>query len=152
MSVSPCYRSPAFGFDGPDFINLFVEAWLKLLGIKINFGDDAKSLNMDELRSIVTDAGKFLPNKHRSILLNLFELEKIKVDDVSTAHPQVEVINFDLPLDDSFDRIANSHHTRLPVREGENEEIFGILHLRKVMSLMRQHQHKDERTKTIYAR
>lgn len=25
MAVSPCYRSPAVGFDGPDFINLVVE-------------------------------------------------------------------------------------------------------------------------------
>lgn len=129
------------------FVNLFVDAWLKLLGIKINFGDDTKSLDMEELRSIVTDAGKFLPNKHRSILLNLFELEKIEVDDVMTAHPQVEIINFDLSLDEIFDRISNSHHTRLPVREGDNEEIFGILHLRKVMNLMRLHQQKDELTK-----
>ena len=53
---------------------------------------------MDELRSIVTDAGKFLPNKHRTILLNLFELEKIEVDDVMTAHTQVEVINFDAAI------------------------------------------------------
>lgn len=119
------------------FVNLFVEAWLKILGIKINFGDGIKSLSMDELRSIVTDAGKFPPSKHRTILLNLFELEKIEVDDVMIAHTQVEAIDFDAPLDDILDRIANSHHTRLPVREGDSEEIFGILHIRKVMNLLR---------------
>lgn len=126
------------------FVNLFVEAWLKLLGIKVSFGDGIKSLNMDELRSIVTDAGKFLPNKHRTILLNLFELEKIEVDDVMTAHTQVEVINFDASLDDILERIANSHHTRIPVREGDTEEIFGILHIRKVMNQLRLHQNKED--------
>ncbi|HSR01841.1 MAG TPA: CNNM domain-containing protein, partial [Methylophilaceae bacterium] len=126
------------------FVNLFVEAWLKLLGIKIHFGDGVKSLNMDELRSIVTDAGKFLPNKHRTILLNLFELEKIEVDDVMTAHTQVEAINFDAPLEDILERLANSHHTRLPVREGDREEIFGILHIRKVMNQLRLHHQKDD--------
>ncbi len=129
------------------FVNLFVDAWLKLLGIKINFGDGIKSLSMEELRSIVTDAGKFLPSKHRAILLNLFELEKIEVDDIMIAHPQVEVINFDAPLDDLLERIANSHHTRLPVREGESEEIFGVLHIRKVMNLVRLHHQKDDLTK-----
>lgn len=119
------------------FVNLFVDAWLKILGIKINFGDGTKSLSMEELRSIVTDSGKFLPTKHRSILLNLFELEKIEVDDVMIAHTQVEAINFDGSLDEILDRIANSHHTRLPVREGDAEEIFGILHIRKVMNLLR---------------
>jgi Mg2+/Co2+ transporter CorB len=130
------------------FVNLFVEAWLKLLGIKINFGDGVKSLSMDELRSIVTDAGKFLPNKHRTILLNLFELEKIEVDDVMTAHTQVEAINFDASLDEILERIANSHHTRLPVREGDNDEIFGILHIRKVLNQLRLHQKKDDDTFT----
>ena len=125
------------------FVNLFVKAWLKLLNIKINFSDDAKSLNMEELRSIVTDAGKFLPRKHRTILLNLFELEKIEVDDVMTAHTQVEVINFDDPLDEILERMANSHHTRLPVREGDNEEIFGILHIRKVLNQLRIHHQKE---------
>jgi Mg2+/Co2+ transporter CorB len=126
------------------FVNLFVEAWLKLLGIKINFSDGVKSLNMDELRSIVTDAGKFLPTKHRTILLNLFELEKIEVDDVMTAHTQVEMINFDAPLDEILEHMANSHHTRLPVREGDNEEVFGILHIRKVMNQLRLHHKKED--------
>jgi Mg2+/Co2+ transporter CorB len=126
------------------FVNLFVEAWLKLLGIKINFGDSVKSLSMDELRSIVTDAGKFLPNKHRSILLNLFELEKIEVDDIMTAHTQVETVNFDASLDEILARISNSHHTRLPVREGDNDEIFGILHIRKVLNQIRFHHKKEE--------
>ena len=129
------------------FVNLFVEAWLKLLGIKIKFCDGTNALSMDELRSIVTDAGKFLPNKHRTILLNLFELEKIEVDDIMTAHTQVDVINFDVPLDDILERIANSHHTRLPVREGDNDEIFGILHIRKVMNQLRLHQKKDDFSK-----
>ena len=131
------------------FVNLFVEAWLKLLGIKINFGDGVKSLSMEELRSIVTDAGKFLPNKHRSILLNLFELEKVEVDDIMTAHTQVEAINFDSSLDDILERITNSHHTRLPVREGDNDEIFGILHIRTVLNQLRLHQKRggDDFTK-----
>ncbi|MDG1096414.1 MAG: HlyC/CorC family transporter [Methylophilaceae bacterium] len=131
------------------FVNLFVEAWLKLLGIKINFGDGVKSLSMEELRSIVTDAGKFLPNKHRSILLNLFELEKVEVDDIMTAHTQVEAINFDSSLDDILERITNSHHTRLPVREGDNDDIFGILHIRTVLNQLRLHQKRggDDFTK-----
>ncbi|MGB2833787.1 MAG: transporter associated domain-containing protein, partial [Methylotenera sp.] len=97
-----------------------------------------------ELRSIVTDAGHFIPKKHRSILLNLFELEKIAVDDVMTAHTLVETIDFDAPLDDILQQIANSQHTRLPVRQGENEEIIGILHLRKVMSQLRAHHENND--------
>ncbi len=129
------------------FVNLFVEALLKSFRVNINFSESAQSLTMDELRSIVTDAGHFMPNKHRAILLNLFELEKITVDDVMTAHTMAEVIDFDAPIEDILQRISNSHHTRLPVREGDNEEMIGIIHIRKVINQLRAHQHDNDLTK-----
>ena len=129
------------------FINLFVEGLLKLFRININFSESTQSLTMDELRSIVTDAGHFMPKKHRTILLNLFELEKITVDDVMTAHTLVEVIDFDSPIEDILQRITNSHHTRLPVREGDSEVIIGIIHIRKIINQLRAHQHNGDLTK-----
>lgn len=129
------------------FINLFVEGLLKLFRVNINFSENTQSLTMDELRSIVTDAGHFMPKKHRTILLNLFDLEKISVDDVMTAHTQVEVIDFDAPIEDILQRISNSHHTRLPAREGDNEEIFGIIHVRKVINQLRSYQQDAEISK-----
>ena len=121
------------------FINLFVEGLLKLFRVNINFSESTQALTMDELRSIVTDAGHFMPKKNRTILLNLFELEKITVDDVMTAHTQVEVIDFDDSIDEIMQKISNSHHTRLPVREGDAEEITGIIHVRKVINQLRLH-------------
>ncbi|MEK9825231.1 MAG: CNNM domain-containing protein [Methylotenera sp.] len=121
------------------FVNLFVGGLLRLLGVRVNFAESTQSLTMDELRSIVTDAGHFMPQKHRTILLNLFELEKITVDDVMTAHTMVESINFDAPIEDILQHISNSMHTRLPVRQGEHEEIIGILHVRKVIGRLREH-------------
>ena len=121
------------------FINLFVGALLRLLKIRVNFEESTQSLTMDELRSIVTDAGHFMPKKHQSILLNLFELESITVDDVMTAHTLVEAIDLDEPMEAILEKIANSQHTRLPVHQGEQEEMIGILHLRKIMSQLRAH-------------
>ena len=129
------------------FVNLFVEALLRLFRVNINFSESTQSLTMDELRSIVTDAGHFMPKKHRTILLNLFDLEKITVDDVMTAHTQVEVIDFDAPIDDILERISTSHHTRLPAREGDNEEIIGIIHVRKVINQLRSYQQDAEISK-----
>lgn len=126
------------------FVNLFVGGLLRLLGVRVNFAESTQSLTMDELRSIVTDAGHFMPQKHRTILLNLFELEKITVDDVMTAHTMVESINFDAPIEDILQHISSSMHTRLPVRQGEHEEIIGILHVRKVIGRLREHLEGNE--------
>lgn len=126
------------------FVNLFVGGLLRLLGVRVNFSESTQSLTMDELRSIVTDAGHFMPQKHRTILLNLFELEKITVDDVMTAHTMVESINFDAPIEEILQHISSSMHTRLPVRRGEHEEIIGILHVRKVIGRLREHLEGNE--------
>lgn len=119
------------------FVNLFVSGLLRLLGIRINFAESPSALTMEELRSIVSDAGSYIPKKHRAILLNLFDLEKITVDDVMTAHTQIEIIDFDEPLETIMQQISASHHTRLPVKQGPTEEIIGLIHVRKVMNQLR---------------
>ncbi len=119
------------------FTNLFVTGLLKLLRIKVNFSEVSHAISTDELRSIVVEAGSYIPKKNRAILLNLFDLEKATVDDVMTAHTQIETLNFDAPIEDIIERMSSSHHTRLPVRQNSGEEIIGILHIRKVINQLR---------------
>jgi CBS domain containing-hemolysin-like protein len=66
------------------FVNLFVAGLLRVLRLRNNSGQDAHSLSTEELRTMVLESGTFIPPKHRSILLNLFELEDITVEDVMT--------------------------------------------------------------------
>lgn len=115
------------------FVNLFVRAILSVLRLKPDFSETHHAITMEELRTIVQEAGNFIPKKHQSILLNLFELEDITVDDVMTAHTQIETIDFDAAPEAIAEQIATSHHTRLPVRAGLTEEVIGILHIRKVL-------------------
>lgn len=115
------------------FVNLFVRGFLILLRLKPDFSETVHTMTMEELRSIVQEAGSYIPQTHQSILLNLFELEKITVDDVMTARPQVEIVNFDDPIESITEQISTSHHTRLPVISGQSEEVIGVLHIRKVL-------------------
>ncbi|OIR06608.1 magnesium and cobalt efflux protein CorC [mine drainage metagenome] len=123
------------------FVNLFVKAFVRLLGIKVNFEENLHAVTTEELRSIVSEAGHYMPQKKRTILLNLLDLGKITVDDVMTAHTMVETVDFDAPLEDILQHLSSSQHTRLPVRQGEHEEIIGILHVRKVINQLRSHRY-----------
>ena len=118
-------------------VNILVRAFLRLLGIRPNFSETSQAMSMEELRTIVMEAGSYIPKKHQAILLNLFDLEKSSVDDVMTAHTQIEAIDFDAPLETILQHLSTSHHTRLPVRQGPHEEIIGIIHIRKVMNQLR---------------
>lgn len=126
------------------FVNLFVQGFVRLLGIKVSFEETMHAITTEELRSIVSESGHYMPKKKRTILLNLLDIGKITVDDIMTAHTQVETLDFDAPIEDIMQFIYNSQHTRLPVRQGEHEEIIGILHIRKVIAQLRTHQFNND--------
>ena len=120
------------------FVNLFVRALLRLL--RIRTGSDARDqrLSPEELRSMVLEGGNFIPVKHKSILLNLFDLERVTVEDVMTPRSQIETLNLSLPVDEIKHELTTCYHNKLLVHEGEINQIVGILHVRKAMALLNQ--------------
>ncbi|OGA37568.1 MAG: magnesium and cobalt efflux protein CorC [Betaproteobacteria bacterium RIFCSPLOWO2_12_FULL_62_13b] len=120
------------------FVNLFVSALLALMCIKPPAGGEPPRLSAEELRSLVLEAGHYIPKKHRSILVNLFDLERITVEDVMTPRAQIEAVDLEAPLERIVEQLATSYHTRLLVYRNELGNIAGILHLRKVLALMRE--------------
>jgi len=120
------------------FVNLFVSALLALLRIKPPAGGEPQRLSLEELRSLVLEAARYVPKKHRSILVNLFDLERITVEDVMTPRAQIEAVDLEAPLERIVEQLATSYHTRLLVYRNELGNIAGILHLRKVLALMRE--------------
>jgi Mg2+/Co2+ transporter CorB len=117
-------------------VNVFVKAILKLLHIR-PMAEHAAPLSMAELRTLVLEGGKFIPKKHQSIFLNLFELEDMTVDDTMTPRSQIESIDLNDDLEDIRNALATAHHTRLVVCEGGLDNTVGILHVRKVLNATR---------------
>ena len=95
---------------------------------------------MAELRTLVLEGGKFIPTKHQSIFLNLFELENMTVDDTMTPRGQIEAIDLEDDIDDIRTAISTAHHTRLVVFEGSLDKVAGILHVRKFLNASRREQ------------
>ncbi|MHB9101888.1 MAG: HlyC/CorC family transporter [Sulfuricella sp.] len=120
------------------FVNLFVRALLWLLRLKPITADTR--LNMEELRTLVLEAGHYIPPKHQSIFLNLFELENVSVDDVMIPRNQIEAIDLDAPEEMIREQLATSHHTRLPVYRDRLDNIVGVIHIRHVLHQVRNNE------------
>ena len=118
------------------FVNLFVQALLKLMFIKPR-SDAGENLSMEELRTLVLEGGKYIPKKHQSIFLNLFELEDMTVDDTMTPRGQIEAVDLEDDIEDIQTAISTAHHTRLVVYEGSLDKVVGILHVRKFLNASR---------------
>jgi Mg2+/Co2+ transporter CorB len=122
------------------FVNLWVSGLLTILRIKTGSSARDHRLSPEELRSMVLEGGNFIPKKHKSILLNLFDLEKISVEDVMTPRGQVEALNLSVPVDEIKHQLTTCYHNKLPVFEGEINRIVGILHVRKAMALLNEQE------------
>jgi Mg2+/Co2+ transporter CorB len=93
-------------------------------------------LSPEELRSIVLESGQFMPDKHRSIILNLFDLEHITVDDVMTPRGKVEALDIATSSEGIAEQLATCYHNKLPVYEGELNRVIGMLHVRRALGLL----------------
>jgi Mg2+/Co2+ transporter CorB len=120
------------------FVNLFVSSLLRLLGIRAGVDAHQQRLSPEELRTVVLEGGNFMPQKHKSILLNLFDLEKISVEDIMTPRTQIEALNLSLPVEEIKAQLTTCYHNKLPVHDGEINRIIGILHVRKAVGLLNQ--------------
>ena len=125
------------------FVNLFVRALLKIMRIKTGSNARDQRISPEELRSMVLEGGNFIPLKHKSILLNLFDLERVTVEDVMTPRAQIESLNLSVPIEEIKHQLATCYHNKLLVHDGEINQIIGILHVRKAMGLLTQ---EDELT------
>ena len=117
------------------FVNLFVLGLLKILNIKTVF-NEKHLITMDELKSIVSDSGHFLPNKNKAIFLNLIDLEKVTIEDIMLPHTSVESINLNQSIDEILEKISNFHHNRIILKNIDNESISGVVEIQKIFKFL----------------
>jgi magnesium and cobalt exporter, CNNM family len=116
--------------------NLFVRCLLWMMRIPTE-QTASQRLSMEELRMLVLESGQFMPKKHQSILINLFDLEAITIEDVMTPRAQIEAIDLEASAESLIAQMTTAYHTRLVAYRGELGNLAGILHLRKAMHLLR---------------
>jgi Mg2+/Co2+ transporter CorB len=115
------------------FVNLFASALLRLLRLKPSPGHESAQLSPQELRGLVLES-RGIPGQHRDILLNLFELEQVTVEDIMVPRGDIEYIDIEAPIDEIQAQLATSYHTRLPVVAGDPSNVIGILHQRRLLA------------------
>jgi Mg2+/Co2+ transporter CorB len=120
------------------FVNLFVRGLLRLLRLKPPEGDNGNAMGVEELRTLLAESGSFLPQSHRGMLLNLFDLEKLTVEDVMLPRGEIEAIDLAAAPEEIVERLQTSHHAHLPVYRDELNEIVGIVHVRRALVHLRE--------------
>ncbi len=115
------------------FVNLFVQSLLWLMRFKTVSGAQHK-LSMEELRMLVLEESHFIPKGHQSILLNIFDLEAITVDDVMIPRSQIEAIDITIPPETMREQLSTAYHARVLAYKENLDNVVGILDVRKALA------------------
>jgi Mg2+/Co2+ transporter CorB len=105
--------------------------FLWLFGVKTS-SNGSHALTSDELRTVVAEASPLVPQRHRQMLLSILDLEHVSVDDIMIPRQEITAINIADEWDDILTRLRQTPHTRLPVYDGEMDNLVGILHMKRV--------------------
>ena len=113
-------------------INKISNTLLIPFGINTKTNEES-SLNQDELRSIVHEAGAAISSNHQNMLLGILDMEKVTVDDIMIPRNELVGINLEDPIADILEQLTHCQHTRLIVYRENIDNIVGILHVRRVL-------------------
>ncbi len=112
-------------------ISIISKFILKLLGLK-NVSKDI--LNSEELRMAVKDSKSQMSKNYQSMLLNIIDLEKVKVEDIMIPHH--ELVSADANDEEElFEQFKRIQHNRLLLFEGSENNIIGTIHMRDILNI-----------------
>jgi magnesium and cobalt exporter, CNNM family len=118
------------------FVNLFARPLLLILGIRPGRETDEPKLSPEEIRTLVLESSSFMPKKHLSILLNLFDVGAITVQDIMVPRARIESVCLEDGMQTVSRQLATTYHLRLPVFRNHEGDIAGILHVRKILGAL----------------
>jgi len=123
-------------------VNLIANAVLKLLGIEAPAGD-GQALSREELRTVVSEAGAMIPERSRTMLLGILDLDRATVEDIMVPRHEVAGIDLQDPEDEIISAIQNTQYTRLPLFDGDIDNVVGIFHARSALHAVLRHGRLD---------
>lgn len=118
------------------FVNLFVQPLLLVIGIRPGENREVDKLSPEEMRTLVLESSAFMPKKHFSILMNLFDIGAVTVQDIMVPRARVESVILEEGMETVSHKLATSYHMRLPVFRDREGELAGVLHLRRILGAL----------------
>ncbi len=111
-------------------ISLISISLLKIFGLK---SESENNLNSDELRMAVKDSKSMMSISYQRMLLNIIDLEKVKVEDIMIPHNELVIADID-DEEELFDQFKRIQHNRLLIFEGSENNIIGTIHMRDLLN------------------
>ncbi len=104
---------------------------LRLFGV-VRSSRGNTALGAEELRAVVAEASPMIPARHRQMLLSILDLGEVTVNDIMVPRQEIGGIDLAESWEDILETLRQTPHTRLPVYDGELDNLVGLLHMKRV--------------------
>lgn len=120
-------------------INKLTNGLVKLLGFDPNSSRD-DGLDTEELRSVVDLSGHKMSDSHQGMLKGILDLENVTVEDIMIPRNEINGLDIEDEPVVLMAKLFKSEYTRMPIYDGDINNIIGIFHIRKANHLARAEQ------------
>lgn len=115
-------------------MNLIINGLMKLLRIRNKH--EKSGLSSEELRSVVLEAGKFIPTQHQEMLVSILDMEKVTVDDIMVPRNDIGAIDIDDDWKAIMRQLNHAAHARVVIYKGNMDNVLGMLRVREAYRFM----------------
>lgn len=111
-------------------LSLSTNVLIKMVGM--NARDLEEKVSREEIRSLV-EVGQehgVLNATEKEMINSIFEFDDKVAKEVMTPRTKVYLVNIDKPLSEYIDELLEEKYSRVPVFEGDSDNIIGILYMK----------------------
>ncbi len=117
-------------------INWLANNLLAMLRFKLEEAQQT-SLSREELKTALSEAGKMLPSRHLEMLHGILDLEQVTVEDIMVPRAEITGLDINDDLTENLNYVSQGSHTRLPLYRDSLDEVIGVIHVRRVIRLLK---------------
>jgi putative hemolysin len=103
---------------------------IRLTGL--NNPDLKEKVSREEIRSLVEVGQEHgaINETEKEMIDSIFEFDDKLAEEIMTPRTEVYLIDIDEPLSEYVDELLQHKHSRIPVYEGDSDNIIGVLHIK----------------------
>jgi len=121
-------------------VQWLVSGVLRLFGVSVaaGLGHDEREEELRGLIEMHADGGTEV-ERERAMLRSILDLADVEVSEIMTHRRNVRMLDAGAPLGELLEQVLESPFTRLPLFEGESDNIVGVLHVKALLRAIRAH-------------
>lgn len=126
------------------FVSIIAKPFIKILSVStalilIITGNNQTGIedrvSEEEIRAMLSEGEEYgtIKEEERDMIDNVFEFNDRMAKEIMTSRKDTSMINVNDPIDTYMEQILDLQYSRIPVYEGEIDNIIGILYLKDML-------------------